>query len=66
MKKLYKLLPQFIHSLSTYSLESLLILMLDFYSVAFYIYFFNRLRIILHLVFLSFFFPLRNLEISNS
>lgn len=45
MKKLYKLLPKFIHSLYTYSLELLLILMLDIYSVAFYIYSFNRLNI---------------------
>lgn len=51
MKKLYKLLPKFIHSLYTYSLELLLILMLDIYSVAFYIYSFNRLNIIPHHIF---------------
>lgn len=51
VKKLYKLLPQFIHSLYTYSLELLLILMLDIYSVTFHIYSFNRLNIIPHQIF---------------
>lgn len=60
MKKLYKLLPKFIHSLYAYSLELLLILMLDIYSVAFYIYSFNRLNIFPNITntpnFLVFFF----------